>query len=93
MKNPENNQENHEEKDKDKDKDKGFVIITINDNQKQIHPGSRAVSEIKTLGNVPAEYVLEQVVDGNLTELKEGDKVRIRGGEVFFGHPRSGGSS
>lgn len=72
----------------------GTVTITIDGKPPiKIRRGQHEVSELKSLGGVPADYALDQVVNGVLTELNDNQKVHIRGGEVFSSHPRSGGTS
>lgn len=71
----------------------GRVIITIDGKPFKTRRGQHEVSELKTLGGVPADYALDELVDGELKELKDDQKVHIRGGEAFSSHPRSGGTS
>jgi hypothetical protein len=72
---------------------KDYVKITVNDVQREIHRGRQSVSEIKTVGEVPLNYMLEQLVDGKLTPLDDNGSVVIKGGEVFIGHIKDGASS
>lgn len=72
---------------------KDVVKITVNGKERDIHRGSRTVSEIKTVGEVPLNYMLEQFVDGKLVPLADDDRVLIKGGEVFIGHIKDGSSS
>lgn len=74
-------------------REKSIVIIHIDDKDRKIKRGNQPVSEIKKVGDVPAAYELEQVIDGTLTPLDDNGHVVIKGGEVFFSHPRGGGSS
>ncbi len=71
----------------------GRVTITIDGNDIQVRRGQHNVSELKELGNVPADYVLEQLIDGVLTALPDDGKVHIRGDEIFSSHPGSGGAA
>lgn len=70
-----------------------IVEVTINTVVKSIHRGNQAVSAIKTLGGVPQADELVEDVNGELKPLKDDGSVVIKGGEVFFSHPPSGGSS
>jgi hypothetical protein len=70
-----------------------IVEITINGVVKPIHRGRQTVSAIKTLGGVPQADELAEDVGGELKPLKDDGSVTIKGGEVFFSHPGSGGSS
>jgi hypothetical protein len=72
---------------------KDYVKITVNDVQREIHRGRQSVSEIKTVGEVPLNYMLEQLIDGKLTPLDDNGSVVIKGEEVFIGHIKDGASS
>lgn len=69
------------------------VTIHIDNKPYKITKGEHSVSEIKVLGKIPEAYELEQVIDGQLTPLKDDAYVCIEGNEKFFGHPRDGSSS
>jgi len=69
------------------------VIVTIEGVEKKIHRGSRRVAELKALLGVSADLALAQVIDGQITPLRDEDHVTIKGGEAFFKGPRTGGSS
>ena len=69
------------------------VTVTIENVPKTIHRGSHVVSELKTLLGVSADLALAQVIDGEITPLKDDARVTIKGGEAFFKGPRTGGSS
>ena len=64
------------------------VEIQIDNRTFMIHRGRNEVSEIKAIGNVPAAYELDQVIDGKLTHLPDDSSVTIKGGEKFLSHPR-----
>lgn len=72
---------------------KDEVKIKVNDVERDIHRGNRSVTEIKTIGEVPLNYMLEQLVEGKLTPLDDNGSVVIKGGEIFIGHIKDGGSS
>lgn len=69
------------------------VEITFDDNPVSIAEGTYKVSQLKELFNVPAEYVLNEVVDGVLKALPNERSVHIKGGEVFVSQVPQGGSS
>ncbi len=69
------------------------VSVTVDNSPRMVHRGSHVVSEFKTLVGVDAAKELEEVIDGQLTPLDDAARVVIKGGEVFFSHPRTGGSS
>lgn len=71
----------------------GRVTITIDGKPIKVRRGQHEVADLKSQGGVNADYALDQVIDGVLTELTDDQKVHIRGGEVFSSHPRSGGTS
>jgi hypothetical protein len=72
---------------------KDYVIITVNDVRKKIHRGRQSVAEIKQIGEVPLNYMLEQLIEGKLTPLDDNGSVVIKGGEIFIGHIKDGASS
>lgn len=69
------------------------VNITVNDTERSIHRGRQTVVEIKTVGEVPLNHALEQIIDGKIIPLNDNGSVVIKGGEVFISHPKDGGSS
>ncbi len=69
------------------------VTVTFENKPKTIHRGSHPVSDLKSLFGVPPEYAVAQVIEGVITPLKDDARVTIKGGEVFFQGPRTGGSS
>jgi hypothetical protein len=81
---PQNDEERHHS---------DLVQITINNNPVEIHRGEHTVAELKSLGSIPAAYVLIQVIDGTFHQLPDNGHVVIKGGEVFLGQPRTGQSS
>ncbi len=70
-----------------------FVDITIDDVQRSVHRGHQTVVELKTLGEVPLAYDLDQVVEGKFQPLPDDGAVTIKGGETFVSHPKDGSSS
>jgi hypothetical protein len=79
---------------KDGEHGQGTVSITIDNPERPIwlRRGMHDVSELKTLGGVPQDYDLDQVIEGKLVPVTT-EKVHIRGGEVFTSHPKDSGSS
>jgi len=69
------------------------VTVTIDNVPKTIHRGSHLVSELKSLLGVSPDLALAQVIDGQITPLRDDARVAIKGGEAFFKGPRTGGSS
>jgi len=69
------------------------VTVTFENTPTKIHRGSHLVSELKTLFGVSADLALAEVIDGEITPLKDDARVTIKGGEAFFKGPRTGGSS
>lgn len=76
-----------------KNDQKKLVEIHINEVKYDVEKGLIPVNELKTLGKIPPEHELEQLIDGKLTPLADDASVRIKGGEVFFSHVRDGSSS
>jgi hypothetical protein len=72
---------------------KDFVNVKIDGVEKSIHRGSHTVSELKSLLGVDPVQDLDQEIDGVLTPLENDGRVTIKGGELFFSHARTGGSS
>jgi len=73
--------------------DSSIVTITVDNKQREIHRGYQSVAEIKQVGEVPAAFDLDEVVDSKLIPLPDDGFVTIKGGEVFLSHPKSGRSS
>jgi hypothetical protein len=76
-----------------KNQDIRLVNIKINDVEKKISRGRHTVVEIKKLGDVPLAHELEELINGQLIPLPDDGKVLIKGGEIFFSHPKDGSSS
>lgn len=83
----------HESKAADQPQTGPDVTVTIEGVKKTIHRGSHLVSELKVLLGVSADLALAEVIDGQITPLKDDARVTIKGGEAFFKGPRTGGSS
>lgn len=86
--NTSNNENGHSEEHR-----KDLVNILVNDVEREIHRGRQTVVEIKKVGQISLNHMLEQLIDGNLTPLEDNGSVVIKGGEIFISHPKDGGSS
>ena len=69
------------------------VKITIDSKPYELKRGPYSVVQLKAIGHVPPEYDLDELVDGELKELKDDATVHIKGGEEFISHPKKGKSS
>jgi hypothetical protein len=70
-----------------------LVKIFINRKEYPIQRGKHTVSALKTLGKVPLDYELQEMIDGKLTPLPDNGTVLIKGCEEFFSTVKGGGSS
>ena len=76
---------------KDGDKKAGkLVTVTVDTNAKTFRKGRYVVSDFKRLVGVDSTYQLDEVVNGQFAELKDTEKVSIKGNEVFVSHVRGG---
>ncbi len=69
------------------------VPIFVNKDQYFVNRGPETVAYIKEVGHVPAADELEELIQGKLVPLSDDGSVDVKGGEKFFSHPRTGGSS
>ncbi len=69
------------------------VEITVNSKPISVPKGKYVVSDFKELVGIPAEYELDQVVNGQFEPLEDTSDIHIKGGEEFVGHVRQGGSA
>lgn len=53
------------------------VNIEIDDREVQVNPGDYSASELKKVLGVDPAKVIDQIEDGALKEIGEGDKVQI----------------
>lgn len=72
---------------------KSEVTISVDGKDVSIHRGHQTVANIKSAGNVIANYDLDQLVDGKLEPLLDEGSVTIKGGEIFVSHPKDSSSS
>ena len=70
-----------------------FVDVTIDDRQRSVRRGRQTVVDLKTVGEVPLAYDLDEFVDGKFQPLPDDGAVTIKGGEIFVSHPKDGSSS
>ena len=74
-----------------------MVTITVStdgvDKEVSIHRGHRSVAEIKAAAGVPIEFVIDQIIDGEIKPLQNDEAVTLKGGERFISHPDDGRAS
>lgn len=70
-----------------------LVTITLDSVPRTIEEGVYKVAELKTKFSIPAEYELDEVVNGEFKPLNNERSVHIKGGEVFVSHVPQGGSA
>lgn len=73
--------------------DKHLVPVTVDGEIKHVMRGKYVVSEFKAAVGVPADYELDEVVEGEFRPLADDATIHIKGEEVFVSHVRRGGSS
>ena len=73
--------------------DKHLVSVTVDGEIKHVQRGKYLVSDFKAAVGVPADYELDEVVDGEFRPLADDATIHIKGEEVFVSHVRRGGSS
>jgi len=79
---------------KNGDQKKGkLVTVTVDTKPHTVRKGRYIVSDFKRLVGVDPSYQLDEVVNGQFVELKDTEKVSIRGTEVFVSHVRGGAAS
>src|SRR5262245_66101730 len=68
---------------KDGDQRKGkLVTVTVDTKPHTVRKGRYIVLDFKRLVGVDPSYQLDEVVDGQFVELKDDEKVSIKGNEV-----------
>lgn len=70
-----------------------LVMVTVDGTARPMKKGKYVVSEFKEAVGVPADYELDQVIDGRFDPLADDAALHIKGDEVFVSHVRRGGSS
>jgi len=79
---------------KNGDQKKGkLVTVTVDTKPHTVRKGRYIVTDFKRLVGVDPSYQLDEVVNGQFVELKDTEKVSIRGKEVFVSHVRGGAAS
>ena len=79
---------------KDGDQKKGkLVTVTVDTKPHTVRKGRYLVSDFKRLVGVDPTYQLDEVVNGQFVELKDTEKMSIKGGEIFVSHVRGGAAS
>ena len=73
--------------------EKHLVTVSVDGQLKEVARGKYLVSEFKAIAGVPADYELDQVVEGEFKPLADDATLHIKGHEVFVSHVRRGGSS
>lgn len=86
-------QEHNEHQGDNQGQGKEYVTITIDDEPRSIHRGRQTVGELKSVGEVPLAYDVDEIVDGKFQPLPDDGAVTIKGGEIFVSHPKDGSSS
>ena len=70
------------------------IAVTIDTRRKEIAAGEYTGATLKDALGVPADYDLDQVLNGEFVEITDGAKIVLeKGGEHFVSHVRRGGSS
>jgi hypothetical protein len=75
------------------DPDKHLVTFNLDGKDQQIEKGKYEVADLKQRFGIPADYELDQVVNGTFEPLANDASVKIHGDEVLVSHGRGGGSS
>ena len=71
-----------------------LIAVTIDTHRKEIAAGSYTGATLKGALGVPADYELDQVLNGEFIEITDEAKIELeKGGEHFVSHVRRGGSS
>lgn len=79
---------------KNGDQKKGkLVTVTVDTKPHTVRKGRYNVTDFKRLVGVDPSYQLDEVVNGQFVELKDTEKVSIKGKEVFVSHVRGGAAS
>jgi hypothetical protein len=81
------------DREEDKSQHSPEVSITINNKPYEVHRGRQTIVYLKEIGEVPQNYELDEVKDGQLVRLDDDDSVVIKGGEVFKSNLKVGHSS
>jgi len=69
------------------------VMVSINGKDYETHAGDNSVKHLRDIGKVPTDEVLSEFKDGQFVDLKDDAHVKIKGGEIFTSHVKTGKSS
>jgi len=70
------------------------IAVTIDTHRKEIAAGKYTGATLKQALGVPADYELDQVLNGEFVEIADIAMIVLeKGGEHFVSHVRRGGSS
>jgi hypothetical protein len=69
------------------------VVVSINGVEYKTHAGDNSVKHLRKIGNVPADEVLSEFTGGKFDDLSDDAHVKIKGGEIFTSHVKTGSSS
>jgi hypothetical protein len=69
------------------------IKVIVDGKEREVRPGSYLVSEFKQVIQIDSSYELDQVINGELVPLSDDSRIKIKGGEIFISHVRSGGAS
>ncbi len=70
-----------------------YVKVTLNGDETRIKSGRYIISKLKQILEVPVEYELEIIKNGEFITLDDNDEITICGKEEFISHIKCGGSS
>lgn len=69
------------------------VTVSINGIDRKTHAGDNTVKHLRTIGAVPTDEVLSEFKGGKFEDLSDDGTVKIKGGEIFTSHVKTGSSS
>ena len=70
------------------------IAVTIDRERREISPGKYTGGRLEQALGVPADYELDQVLNGEFIQITdEAEIILEKGGEHFVSHVRRGGSS
>jgi hypothetical protein len=69
------------------------VTILVNSAPQTLPKGKYLVARLKELTGVPADYELDQVVEGVFVHLDDTATIQLKNHDEFVGHVKTGGSS
>jgi hypothetical protein len=72
---------------------RNVVIVTVDEDPHKIRQGTYVVEEFKKLVGVAEDKAIDQLINGKFGPLEDDAKLKIKGGEIFISHARTGSSS